>query len=164
MIGQLFEKSILVFGCGNILFGDDGFGPAVVNHLQEKYSLPDDVLVMDVLDPVEYELPGLTQIQVETKQGVTFSTALRAILRQDPDVVFVGEIRDHETAEIAAQASLTGHLVLSTLHTNDSVGTIGRLVDLGLDRPTLADTIRGALAQRLVRKVCQVEEHIICIL
>jgi type II secretory ATPase GspE/PulE/Tfp pilus assembly ATPase PilB-like protein/ActR/RegA family two-component response regulator len=114
----------------------------------------EDVNIMSVEDPVEYELPGLTQIQVETKQGMTFASALRAILRQDPDVIFIGEIRDSETAEIAAQASLTGHLVLASLHTNDALGSIRRLMDLGLDPGTVAETLRGVLAQRLVRRVC----------
>jgi CheY-like chemotaxis protein len=109
---------------------------------------------MTVEDPVEYELPGLTQIQVEPKRGVTFAASLRSILRQDPDVIFVGEIRDLETAEVAVQAALTGHLVLATLHTNDAVGAIARFVDLGLDRSKIAGTLRGAVAQRLLRRVC----------
>jgi type IV pilus assembly protein PilB len=113
-----------------------------------------DVNIMTVEDPVEYELRGISQIQVDSKRGVTFASALRAILRQDPDVIFVGEIRDLETAEIAVQASMTGHLVLATLHTNDAVSAVARLVDLGLQKPALAATLRGAVAQRLVRKVC----------
>jgi type IV pilus assembly protein PilB len=112
------------------------------------------VNIMTVEDPVEYELPGVTQMQVEPKQGVTFASALRAILRQDPDVIFIGEIRDSETAGIAVQAAMTGHLVLATLHTNDAVGAVARLLDLGLDRPSIAATVRGALAQRLIRQVC----------
>jgi type IV pilus assembly protein PilB len=113
-----------------------------------------DVNIMTVEDPVEYELRGISQIQVDTKRGVTFASALRAILRQDPDVIFVGEIRDQETGEIAVQASMTGHLVLATLHTNDAVSSVARLVDLGLNRAALAATLRGAVAQRLVRKIC----------
>src|SRR2546428_675988 len=109
---------------------------------------------MTVEDPVEYELPGLTQIQVEPKRDVTFASALRSILRQDPDVVFVGEIRDLETAEVAIQASLTGHLVLATLHANDAVGAIARFTDIGVDRAKVATTLRGAVAQRLARRVC----------
>jgi type II secretory ATPase GspE/PulE/Tfp pilus assembly ATPase PilB-like protein len=89
---------------------------------------------MTVEDPVEYELPGITQIQVQPKRGVTFASALRAILRQDPDVILVGEIRDQETAEVAVQAAMTGHLVLATLHTNDAVSVVARLLDIGLDR------------------------------
>jgi len=110
--------------------------------------------IMTVEDPVEYELPGLTQIQVETKRGVTFASALRSILRQDPDVIFVGEIRDLETAEVAVQAALTGHLVLATLHANDAIGAIARFVDLGVDRTKIAGALRGAVAQRLLRRVC----------
>jgi type IV pilus assembly protein PilB len=113
-----------------------------------------EVNVMTVEDPVEYELAGITQIQVQTKRGVTFAGALRAILRQDPDVILVGEIRDQETAEVAVQAAMTGHLVLATLHTNDAVSVIARLLDIGLDRASIAATLRGALAQRLVRRVC----------
>ena len=137
-----------------VVTGPTGSGKTTTLYAALQHIYDENINIMTVEDPVEYELPGLTQIQVETKQGVTFSAALRAILRQDPDVVFVGEIRDLETAQIAAQASLTGHLVLSTLHTNDAAGTVGRFVDMGLDRPTLAETLRGALAQRLVRRIC----------
>lgn len=110
--------------------------------------------IMTVEDPVEYELAGVTQIQIDPKRDVTFASALRAILRQDPDVVFVGEIRDPETAQVALQASMTGHLVLATLHTNDAVGVVQRLVDLGLDRTSIAASLRGTLGQRLVRRLC----------
>jgi type II secretory ATPase GspE/PulE/Tfp pilus assembly ATPase PilB-like protein/CheY-like chemotaxis protein len=110
--------------------------------------------ISTVEDPVEYELPGIAQIQVEPKRGVTFPSALRALLRQDPDIILVGEIRDLETARVAVQASMTGHLVLATLHTNDALSVLPRLVDIGLDRSTLASTLRGALAQRLVRRLC----------
>jgi type II secretory ATPase GspE/PulE/Tfp pilus assembly ATPase PilB-like protein/ActR/RegA family two-component response regulator len=137
-----------------VVTGPTGSGKTTSLYAALQHIHDENVNIMTVEDPVEYELPGLTQIQVETKQGVTFASAFRAILRQDPDIVFVGEIRDLETAQIAAQAALTGHLVLSTLHTNNAVGTVGRFIDMGLDRPTLADTLRGALAQRLVRRVC----------
>jgi Tfp pilus assembly pilus retraction ATPase PilT len=113
------------------------------------------VNIMTVEDPVEYELPSVTQTQVETKQGLTFAAALRSILRQDPDVILVGEIRDRETAETAAQAAMTGHLVLTTVHANDAVSAVPRLVDMGLQYSTIANTLRGALAQRLLRQVCQ---------
>ena len=137
-----------------VVTGPTGSGKTTSLYAALQHIHGENINIMTVEDPVEYELPGLTQIQVETKQGVTFAAALRAILRQDPDVVFVGEIRDLETAQIAAQASLTGHLVLSTLHTNDAVGTVGRFADIGLDRPTMAETLRGAIAQRLVRRIC----------
>lgn len=110
--------------------------------------------IMTVEDPVEYNLPGISQTQINLRAGMTFARGLRAILRQDPDVILIGEIRDGETAEIATQASLTGHLVLSTLHTNTAAGAITRLHDLGVDGFLLASTIRGIVAQRLVRKLC----------
>ncbi|MFC1660937.1 ATPase, T2SS/T4P/T4SS family [Gemmatimonadota bacterium] len=137
-----------------VITGPTGSGKTTTMYSALKEIATEDVNIMTVEDPVEYELPGLTQIQVESKQGVTFASALRAILRQDPDIIFLGEIRDEEAAEIAAQASLTGHLVLATVHANDAVGAIRRFMDLGLDAATISETLRGALAQRLVRRVC----------
>ena len=134
--------------------GPTGSGKTTTLYASLREIATEGVNIMTVEDPIEYELPGLTQIQVEPRQGVSFASALRAILRQDPDVIFIGEIRDNETVDIAAQASLTGHLVLATLHTNDAVGSIRRFADLGLDVSTIMETLRGALAQRLVRKVC----------
>ncbi|MEE4236494.1 MAG: ATPase, T2SS/T4P/T4SS family [Anderseniella sp.] len=110
--------------------------------------------IITVEDPVEYQVPGITQIQAHAEIGYTFARALRAILRQDPDVVMVGEIRDLETAEIAVQASLTGHLVLSTLHTNDALSAFARLVDLGVEPFLVASSVRLVQAQRLVRRLC----------
>ncbi|PWW43665.1 type II secretion system ATPase GspE [Melaminivora alkalimesophila] len=110
--------------------------------------------IMTVEDPIEYELPGVGQTQVNTRIGLDFARALRAILRQDPDVVMVGEIRDRETAQIAIQASLTGHLVLATLHTNDAASAVTRLVDMGVEPFLLSSSLLGVLAQRLVRKWC----------
>ena len=110
--------------------------------------------ILTVEDPVEYAIDGVGQTQVNTKVGMTFAAGLRAILRQDPDVVMVGEIRDPETAQIAVQASLTGHLVLSTVHTNDALGAITRLRDMGMEPFLLASTVRLVLAQRLVRRLC----------
>ena len=110
--------------------------------------------IMTVEDPVEYDLPGISQTQINLRAGMTFARGLKAILRQDPDVILIGEIRDGETAEIATQSSLTGHLVLSTLHTNTAAGAITRLQDLGVDRFLLASTIRGILSQRLLRRLC----------
>jgi len=111
--------------------------------------------ILTVEDPVEYELAGIPQVPVNEKVGVTFGTALRALLRQDPDVMFVGEIRDGETAEIATQAALTGHLVLSTLHTNDAPSALIRLLELGIAPYLVASTVDAILAQRLVRVVCR---------
>jgi general secretion pathway protein E len=111
--------------------------------------------ILTVEDPVEYAVEGVGQTQVNAKVGLTFAAGLRAILRQDPDVVMVGEIRDRETAEIAVQASLTGHLVLSTVHTNDAVGAITRMRDMRVEPFLLASTLRAVIAQRLVRRLCQ---------
>jgi general secretion pathway protein E len=110
--------------------------------------------VLTVEDPVEYELTGIGQTQVNPKIELTFAKALRAILRQDPDVIMIGEIRDHETAQIAIQASLTGHLVLATVHTNDAPSLVTRLIDMGVEPFLLSSTLLGVLAQRLVRKLC----------
>jgi general secretion pathway protein E len=110
--------------------------------------------ILTVEDPIEYELAGIGQTQVNSKIDLNFATALRAILRQDPDVVMIGEIRDVETASIAVQASLTGHLVLATLHTNDAVGAVTRLTDMGVEPFLLSSSLIGVVAQRLVRKLC----------
>ena len=110
--------------------------------------------VMTVEDPVEYDLDGISQTQVNMKAGLSFAAGLRSILRQDPDVVLIGEIRDIETAQIAIQASLTGHLVLSTLHTNSAIGAITRLIDMGVEPFLISSTVHGVLSQRLVRKLC----------
>ncbi len=110
--------------------------------------------IMTVEDPIEYDLDGVGQMQVNSKIELSFARGLRAILRQDPDVIMIGEIRDLETAQIAVQASLTGHLVLATLHTNDAVGAVTRLVDMGVEQFLVASSLIGVLAQRLVRKLC----------
>jgi len=110
--------------------------------------------ILTVEDPIEYAIEGISQTQVNPKVGMTFAKGLRAILRQDPNIIMIGEIRDLETAEIAIQSSLTGHLVLSTVHTNDSIAAITRLKDMGVETYLLASTIKGVLAQRLVRKLC----------
>jgi type II secretory ATPase GspE/PulE/Tfp pilus assembly ATPase PilB-like protein len=112
------------------------------------------VSIVTVEDPVEYALPGINQVHVNTRAGVTFGSALRSILRQDPNVIMVGEIRDFETAETAMKAAQTGHLVLSTLHTNDSLSAVVRLLDLSIQNYMIASSLTGILAQRLVRKLC----------
>ena len=122
---------------------------AVVNELKTG-----KVNIITVEDPVEYDIPGISQLQVSEAQGFTFATALRSVLRQDPDILLVGEIRDAETAAIAIQAGLSGHLVLSTLHTNDAPSAVVRLRDLGLDGFKIASVLKGVVAQRLVRKLC----------
>lgn len=123
---------------------------ATLNHLNSE-----DVNIITVEDPVEYELYGINQVQVREEVGMTFATGLRSILRQDPDIIMVGEIRDFETAQITTRASLTGHLVLSTLHTNSSVAAITRLMDMGIEPFLIASSLNGVVAQRLVRRVCR---------
>jgi type II secretory ATPase GspE/PulE/Tfp pilus assembly ATPase PilB-like protein len=110
--------------------------------------------IVTVEDPIEYQLSGITQVPVHRQAGVTFGTALRSILRQDPDVIMIGEMRDQETAEIAVQAAMTGHLVFSTLHTNDAIGAVPRLLDLAVPEYLVAATVEAVLAQRLVRRIC----------
>ncbi len=111
--------------------------------------------IITIEDPVEYQLKGINQVQVNTNTGLTFASTLRSILRQDPDIIMVGEIRDKETAKIAIRAALTGHLVLSTLHTNDSASSITRLLDMGIPPYLVASTVKGVVAQRLVRRLCK---------
>ncbi|MGH2360010.1 MAG: GspE/PulE family protein [bacterium] len=118
-----------------------------------KLNTP-ELNIVTVEDPVEYQITRINQVQVNVKAGLTFSTGLRHILRQDPDIVMVGEIRDKDTAEIAVQAALTGHLVLSTLHTNDAAGAVTRLVDMGVEPFLISSSVIGVLAQRLARAIC----------
>ncbi|HUD53461.1 type II secretion system ATPase GspE, partial [Parvibaculum sp.] len=113
-----------------------------------------DKKILTIEDPVEYQLKGINQVQVKPQIGLTFATALRSFLRQDPDIMMIGEIRDLETAEIAVQAALTGHLILSTLHTNDAASAVTRLLDMGVEDYLLTSTINGIAAQRLVRRLC----------
>lgn len=120
--------------------------------LQRRDAATEKIITVE--DPIEYQLPGITQMPVHRQAGVTFAGALRAILRQDPDVVMIGEMRDQETAEISVQAAMTGHLVFSTLHTNDAISAIPRLLDLQIPDYLVAATLEGVLAQRLVRRVC----------
>ena len=115
--------------------------------------------IITIEDPVEYELSGVNQIPVNPKRGLSFATGLRSILRQDPDVIMVGEIRDHETADIAIRSALTGHLLFSTLHTNDAVSAIGRMLDMGIEPFLLASVLEGVMAQRLARRVCAKCRH-----
>jgi len=114
-----------------------------------------DIKILTVEDPVEYQMPGINQIQVKPQINLSFANALRSIVRQDPDVIMIGEIRDLETAQIAVQSALTGHMVLSTVHTNDAASTVNRLLDMGVEDYLLTSTINGILAQRLVRTLCK---------
>ncbi len=113
-----------------------------------------DVNILTIEDPVEYNIPGVSQVQVNNKAGLTFAAGLRSFLRQDPDIIMIGEVRDMETADIAIRAALTGHLVFSTLHTNDSAGAVGRLIDMGVEPFLLASSLLGVVSQRLIRTLC----------
>lgn len=137
-----------------VVTGPTGCGKTTTLYSGIRELITGKLNITTIESPVEYELPGINQIQIDTQRGVTFASALRAILRQDPDVIFVGEIRDLETAEVAIQASSTGHLVLGTLHTNDAAGVVSRFADFGLDRSKIAENLRGVLAQRLIRRIC----------
>ncbi|HUL50910.1 MAG TPA: ATPase, T2SS/T4P/T4SS family [Gemmatimonadales bacterium] len=137
-----------------LVTGPTGSGKTTTLYSCINQIKSEGVNIVTVEDPVEYRMTGIVQVQVQEKSGLTFATALRSILRQDPNVVLVGEIRDRETAQIAVQASLTGHLVLSTLHTNDAANAVTRLVDIGVESYKIAAALRGVLAQRLMRKLC----------
>jgi type II secretory ATPase GspE/PulE/Tfp pilus assembly ATPase PilB-like protein/8-oxo-dGTP pyrophosphatase MutT (NUDIX family) len=137
-----------------LVTGPTGSGKTTTLYAALRRLKETGVNIVTVEDPIEYRLPGIVQVQVNEKAGLTFASALRSIMRQDPDVLLIGEIRDRETAEIAIQASLTGHLVLSTLHTNDAPSAVTRLIDIGVASYKIATAVKGVLAQRLVRRVC----------
>src|SRR5438876_854504 len=137
-----------------LVTGPTGSGKTTTLYSCINLIKSEGVNIVTVEDPVEYRMQGIVQVQVQEKAGLTFASALRSILRQDPNVVLVGEIRDRETAQIAVQASLTGHLVLSTLHTNDAANAVTRLVDIGVEAYKIAAALRGVIAQRLMRKLC----------
>lgn len=134
--------------------GPTGSGKTTTLYAALGLRHPAEEKIVTVEDPVEYHLPGVTQVPVHSRAGVSFGAALRSILRQDPDVLMVGEMRDRETASVAIQAAMTGHLVFSTLHTNDSVAALARLIDLDVEPYLMAATLEGVLAQRLVRRTC----------
>ncbi len=149
-------KKLLQKTTGAILTtGPTGSGKTTTLYAFIKHVNNPDVKIITIEDPIEYHIEGISQTQVEPKAGYSFADGLRSIVRQDPDVILVGEIRDVETAEIAMQAALTGHLVFSTLHTNSASGTIPRLIDLGVRPVTIAPAVNAAMAQRLVRRLCQ---------
>ena len=137
-----------------LVTGPTGSGKTTTLYSAINQIKSEGVNIVTVEDPVEYRMQGIVQVQVQEKSGLTFAAALRSILRQDPNVVLVGEIRDKETAQIAVQASLTGHLVLSTLHTNDAANAVTRLVDIGVEPYKIAASLRGVVAQRLMRRLC----------
>ncbi|MGH7212167.1 MAG: GspE/PulE family protein, partial [Acetobacteraceae bacterium] len=173
---RILDRSAVVFDYAKL-----GLAPAVIGKLETALDLPNGIVlvtgptgsgktttlytalatlndparkILTVEDPVEYVLDGVNQVQVKPEIGLTFASALRSFLRQDPDIMMIGEIRDLETAQIAVQAALTGHLVLSTVHTNDAASAITRLLDMGIEDYLLSSTINGVLAQRLVRRLC----------
>lgn len=137
-----------------LVTGPTGSGKSTTLYTAVNERNHENINIITVEDPVEANVDGVSQVQVNAKADLTFASALRSILRQDPDVIMIGEIRDRETASIAVQASITGHLVLSTLHTNDAPGTMTRLMDMGVESYLLADAMRGVIAQRLVRRLC----------
>ncbi len=179
--GERIVLRLLDKGRGNLGLEDAGFGPELLKVFRQLIAMPHGILlltgptgsgktttlyaalhelngqernILTVEDPVEYQLPGIGQMQVRPKIDLTFANCLKHILRQDPDIIMIGEIRDRETAEIAIQASLTGHLVLSTLHTNDSASAVTRLIDMGIEPYLISSTVAGVMAQRLLRVIC----------
>ena len=151
---EIFEKMLMMPYGMVLVTGPTGSGKTTTLYsiLQGIYT--PELKILTIEDPVEYELPGVAQIPVRPSRGFTFANGLRSILRQDPDVVMVGEIRDAETAEIAIRAALTGHQVFSTLHTNDATGAVTRLLDMGVEAFLISSSLDGVVAQRLVRRIC----------
>jgi type IV pilus assembly protein PilB len=138
-----------------LITGPTGSGKTTTLYASLNKINSPDVNIITVEDPVEYRLRYIRQTQINVKAGITFASAMRAILRQDPDIVMIGEMRDRETAEIAVQAAMTGHLVFSTLHTNDAPGAVSRLIDMGVEPFLIASSVIGVVAQRLVRGNCK---------
>ena len=145
----IYQPNGLILNTGPTGSGKTTTLYAILNKIKRT-----EIKIITIEDPIEYQIEGITQTQVNVSENYTFASGLRSILRQDPDVILVGEIRDKETANISINASLTGHLVLSTLHTNDSLGSIPRLIDLGVDKSLIPTALRLVIAQRLLRKVC----------
>ena len=153
-----FDKSRRLLGLSHgiiLVTGPTGCGKTTTLYAMLSGMNSAELNILTLEDPVEYQLPGITQTQVSEKKGLSFARGLRALVRQDPDIIMVGEIRDLETASVAIQSALTGHLVLSTLHTNDAPSSITRLLDLGVEPFLVASSVNATIAQRLVRRVCQ---------
>ena len=138
-----------------LVTGPTGSGKSTTLYAALKHLNTPERKILTVEDPVEYNIAGVNQIQVKPQIGLTFANALRSIVRQDPDIIMIGEMRDEETAKIAVESALTGHLVLSTLHTNDAAGSITRLQDMGVEEYLLTSTLNAVQAQRLVRRLCR---------
>ncbi len=154
---ELLERWRRIVSCANgvvLVTGPTGSGKTTTLYSVLSELASDEINISTVENPVEVTMPGINQFQVSEKAGFNFASALRALLRQDPDILMVGEIRDNETASIATQAALTGHIVFSTLHTNDAISAVTRLVNMGIEPYLVAAMLRGVLAQRLVRKIC----------
>ncbi|MBF0467787.1 MAG: type II/IV secretion system protein, partial [Desulfamplus sp.] len=148
-------RSVISMPFGILLVtGPTGSGKTTTLYAALSEINTPDKKIVTVEDPVEYQMDGVNQVQVQSSIGLTFAHTLRSFLRHDPDVMLIGEIRDGETAEIAVQAALTGHMVFSTLHTNDAAGAVTRLEDMGIERFMISSSLVGVLAQRLVRKIC----------
>ena len=152
---EKFNKMIHCHSGVILIVGPTGSGKSSTMYTMVSELNTDDVNLVTLEDPVEYNIDGVNQVQINDKTGMTFASGLRAILRQDPDIISVGEIRDGETADIAMRAAITGHIVLSTIHTNDAVGTIERLNDIGVAPYLVSSALNGVISQRLVRRVCQ---------
>jgi len=152
---KIFQKEITKPNGMIIVTGPTGSGKTTTLYAFLKKIQNPEIKIITIEDPIEYHLKGVSQTQVSPERGYSFADGLKSIVRQDPDVILVGEIRDAETAKIALQAALTGHLVLSTIHTNDAAGAIPRLTDLGANASSIAPALKMAVAQRLVRKVCE---------
>lgn len=159
---KVFEKMLKIKSGMILVTGPTGSGKTTTLYAALNYLKDNTKNFVTIEDPVEYQLEDITQINIEPKIGLTFPNALRAILRQDPDGILIGEIRDKETAEIAIRASLTGHVVLSTLHTEDCQSAILRLMDMGIEKYLLAGAIKGIVAQRLYRIKCSCHEGCLC--
>ena len=153
-LSKIFRREIKKPNGMIIVTGPTGSGKTTTLYAFLKEVQDPTIKVVTIEDPIEYRLDGISQTQVEPAKGYNFASGLRAIVRQDPDVILIGEIRDLETAEIALQAALTGHLVFSTIHANNAAGTIARLIDLGTTPPSIASAINLIIAQRLIRRVC----------
>ncbi|MEW6026088.1 MAG: ATPase, T2SS/T4P/T4SS family [Planctomycetota bacterium] len=151
---QAFERAIDASYGMVLISGPTGSGKTTTLYCAVKKIFNPQDNIITVEDPVEYQLPGIIQVPVNAKQGMTFAAALRSILRQDPDIIMIGEMRDLETADIGVKAAITGHLVFSTLHTNDSVSTVSRLADMGIDRFMISSAVLLVANQRLIRKLC----------
>jgi general secretion pathway protein E len=149
-LGEILDMPYGIF----LVTGPTGSGKSTTLYTALSRMNTEECKIITVEDPVEYQLAGINQIQVKPQIGMTFAGALRSIVRQDPDIIMVGEMRDLETARIAVQSALTGHVVLSTLHTNDAASGVTRLLDMGVEDYLLTSTVNGILAQRLVRRLC----------